>query len=285
MNSGRISNIGRPLDIDYLTNRLIITITLLSFIAFTIISALNGQNSYISLLTGARYSMAVFLMWAISRELDPDRHWGAFIVVLLSLILLSPGIDVSLLPFLWLLLILRITNHSSGLPAGPFDSLLVAALGIVLGYTISWIYTAISSAAFIIDSRLKEPAKYHVQAGIILFFASILIVIQMDGVAFETSMEELYLFAVGTVLFLPVAIKHEVFKSVGDRTGEGLDPSRIKATRIMSMIIFLLIALFSAGPSASLTKFMFCIFAGLGIYRIINRLMQRTGKLSGKRSG
>ncbi|MDG6242910.1 MAG: hypothetical protein QCH31_00750 [Methanolobus sp.] len=282
MNTAGISNIGRPLDTGYLTNRLIITITLLSFIAFTVNCVLNGQNSYTSLLTGARYSMTVFLLWAISSELDPDRHWGAFVVVLMSLILLSCGMDISLLPFLWFLLILRIINQSSGLPAGPFDSLLIAALGIILGYTISWIYAATSSAAFLIDSHLKEPAKYHVQAGIIMFFVSILIVIQMNSVAFETSLEGLYMFALGTVLFLPIAIKHERFASVGDRTGEVLDPSRIRATRIMSIIIFLLIALFSPGQSASLSKLIFCIFAGLGTYHILNRMIKHTGKLSGK---
>jgi hypothetical protein len=57
-------------------------------------------------------------------------------------------------------------------------------------------------------------------------------------------------------------------ESVGDRTGKTLDSARFKLARIMTILIFFGMAIMSGEINAQLVIFMFCIFAGIGIYRI-----------------
>lgn len=276
MDINKITTIGRPLDPDYLTNKLIAIIALLTFAVIVLVSAINEEINYTSLITGIRAGLLIFLLWAISRELDPDNEWSAFVTVFLALVVSIFSEIPSLLSFFWLIILLRTVNHSTGMPAGIMDSLLFAGIGIILTYNISCIYGILTATAFILDSRLKDPAKYHLVVGIILLVTSVLILIGKGVVAFTYPLENMLLFVFGTALFLPVTMGQTKLKSEGDRTGKTLDPARFKLTRIMTIVIFFGISITPGEINAQLVIFMFCIFAGIGIYRIVLRTLLHT---------
>lgn len=276
MDINKITTIGRPLDPEYLTNKLIAIIALLTFAVIVLASAINGETSYASLITGIRTGLLIFLLWAISRELDPDNEWSAFVTVFLALVVSIFSEIPSLLSFVWLIILLRTVNHSTGMPAGMMDSLLVAMLGIILAYNISCVYGILTATGFILDSRLKGPAKYHLVIGIVLLVTSVLILIGKGVVVFTYPLENMLLFVFGTALFLPVIMGQTKLESVGDRTGKTLDTARFKLARIMTILIFFGMASIPGEINAQLVIFMFCIFAGIGIYRIALRTLLHT---------
>ncbi|MDY0385585.1 MAG: hypothetical protein RBT65_00360 [Methanolobus sp.] len=268
MDINKITSIGRPLDFNYLTNKLISIIALLTFAVIVLASAINGETNYANLITGIRAGLLIFLLWAISRELDPDNEWSAFVTVFLALAVSIFSEIPPLLSFVWLVILLRTVNHSTGMPAGIMDSLLFAGIGIILAYNISCIYGILTATGFILDSRLKDPAKYHLVIGIILLVTSVVILIEKDVVVSTYPLENMLLFVFGTALFLPVIMGATKLESVGDRTGKTLDSARFKLARIMTILIFFGMAIMSGEINAQLVIFMFCIFAGIGIYRI-----------------
>ncbi|WP_342306151.1 hypothetical protein [Methanolobus sp. ZRKC5] len=278
MDINKITNIGRPLNLNYLTNKLIAIIALLTFAAIVLASAIHGDTNHVSLITGIRTGLLIFLLWAISRELDPDNNWSAFVTVFLALAVIIFSEIPPLLSFVWLVILLRTINHSTGMPAGIMDSLLVAVVGIILAYHTSFIYGILTAAGLILDSRLKDPAKHHLAAGIILLVTSIVILIEKNAVVFTYPLENMLIFVFGTALFLPVIMGPTKLESVGDRTGKTLEAARFKLARIMTIVLFFAMAIMPGEINAQLVTFMFCIFAGIGIYRIVLNTLPHTFK-------
>jgi hypothetical protein len=150
-------------------------------------------------------------------------------------------------------------------------------------YYISWIYGVITAVAFIIDSRLKDPARYHLPSGILILFASIIVCIENEGLVFIRTLENLYPAILGSILFIPVIVNGEKIVSVGDRTGKFLDTIRIRAAKLMAILAFIGIAAIQGEMNVLITSFMFCIFAGIGTYRITICIVAKTKKLSRNR--
>ncbi|WP_292467025.1 hypothetical protein [Methanolobus sp.] len=283
MGTNRITTIGRPFDYGYLTNWLMAIISFLTFVSTTIVSTIHGETFSKSLLTGVGTGLFIFLLWAISRELDPDNDWSAFVPVSLSLLILTFSERPMILVFLWLLLILRVVNHSTGMPAGIMDSLFIVLLGLTMTYYISWIYGVITATGFVIDSQLKYPAKYHIPAGILMLFASAIICIENGGMVFIRTLENLYPAILGSILFIPVIVNKKKLVSVGDRTGKSLDTVRIRAAKLMAILAFIIIAAIQGEMNVLITSFMFCIFAGIGTYRIIVIIVAKAKTLNRNR--
>ncbi len=272
MNTEELSTIGRPLDLNYPTNKSIVIITVILFIVFTLNKIFHGESIYISLLAGLRAGIIILLLWAGSRELDPDSELSAFVVVALGIIILVLSGTSQLIPFIWFLLVLRLITHTSGMHAGIIDSLLIAAIGLILTYNTSAMYGILTSIAFIADSRLKDPGKYHFEMGIIMFIASIIIYLATNGNEFNLTPEKLLLINAGVALFLPVAVKKEKIHSTGDKTGKVLDPSRIRIARIATIVIFPGISAIATEGNLSVMQFFFCIVAGIGLFHIMGKI-------------
>ncbi|WP_094226762.1 hypothetical protein [Methanolobus psychrotolerans] len=272
----KMTTIGRPLDLKYVTNKLIVIIAFLTFAFVALFNVFHGETNYASLTNGIRTGLLVFLLWAISRELDPDKEWGAFVNVSLALVVIIFSGTSSILPFVWFLLILRIVNHSTGMPAGVIDSSLVSFIGIILSHYAFFIYGVLTATGFIIDSRLNDPAKHHLLLGTLTLIASALSFIEKGGVTFTYSLESVLLVVLGTLLFLPAIIRPEKLESIGDRTGKSLDPARIKSARIVAILFFCGTGILSGEVNQSLIIFTFCILAGNRIYRIAFSIWQNT---------
>ena len=70
----------RPVDWNYPTNRLIILLTLGVLVLGTLYQLILGGLGFVSALGwGASTGLAVFVCWALTRELDPDDEYAAFV--------------------------------------------------------------------------------------------------------------------------------------------------------------------------------------------------------------
>ncbi|MDN6162402.1 MAG: hypothetical protein L0I79_06485, partial [Atopostipes sp.] len=121
--------LGREVDIQYPTNRLILIITA--------ISGIVGGILFTSLITGAKIAGAIFLTWAFSRESDPKREYAAFVsvtIALLFIFLTNVAVMASFIELFYVMLLLRLINTTSGKQSTLVDAGILLLLAAYLSY-------------------------------------------------------------------------------------------------------------------------------------------------------
>ncbi|WP_440951720.1 hypothetical protein [Methanococcoides sp. FTZ1] len=263
----RITSINRPLDPNYPTNRLILLTGLIVIIVTSLFHfSLNGP-SITSIIYGTKAGITVFLVWAISREVDPDHETAAFVPVILSLV---PVIFFGMNPLLamyWLLLISRIVNRSTGSKAGILDSLTSLLLGMYLSFEITWFFGIITSASLFIDSRISATDRISLILSALAISGTLYIIVRGTGIPItDISLVKAVALLSMLLLFLPTLLGSKRPQSKGDRTGEPLEAIRVKAC----MAIFLATAIGFILADTDYTRswpVLWCIAAGIGLYR------------------
>ncbi|MGD2178796.1 MAG: hypothetical protein PVG71_13355 [Anaerolineae bacterium] len=267
----KLTTLGRPIDPSYPTNLAIAIITFLVTLGGALFQQFSGTGWLVSALWGAQAGLTVFLAWALCRELDPDHAVSAFVAAGLA----SVGLFLWDLPHLWalfwLLLVMRVVNRTAGLPAGLLDALAVLILGGWLSLRGNWGYGALTALAFCLDSVLPPATLRR------LVFAAVGLVVTV-GVAVlgaEARWEEAPSLAGGLIglgisaVFLPVVAGAGRLDSVGDWTGEPLEPIRVRAAQAVALLTGVEVAVL--GGMAGLVALMplWAAVLGAGIYRVV----------------
>ncbi|WP_135611535.1 hypothetical protein [Methanococcoides sp. AM1] len=265
----RITSINRPVDPDYPTNRLMIWISAIVLVAGSLFHLSLNNTTSASIIYGITAGISVFLVWAISREVDPDHEIAAFVPVILSFVpVMVFGIH-PVLPLFWLLLLLRIVDRSTGLKAGIFDTIAVFLLSVFLTYQMTWLFGILTATAFFIDSRASYPNRIHLIASILMLAASLFNIFEGNNTAIvNITLIEITALLSMSILFIPSILDSRELKSKGDMTGESLDKLRVKMGKILFMVTAILFLL-SDIESAYLWPLLWCVAAGIGSYRIL----------------
>lgn len=119
--------LGRKIDINYPTNRLIV---ILSLIVTVIGWGITGE-----ILSGLSMGGGTFLTWALTREVDPSHEYSAFLCVALSLLNLFYYERIQLLVIFWILLMMRLVNGMTGKSLTPLDIFSVLGMTLYLSLT------------------------------------------------------------------------------------------------------------------------------------------------------
>lgn len=98
--------LGRKIDFSYQTNKIISALALL-FIAL-------GWFASKDIMVGVNIGGAVFLTWALARELDPKYAYSAFLSVAFSLVYLLNYQSVQFLLIFWIILVMRLLSGFVG---------------------------------------------------------------------------------------------------------------------------------------------------------------------------
>ncbi len=157
-------HLGRAVEWDYPTNRAITLLcggVLVVVGGFHLIAGAGLDALWIALSA----AMATFFGWAITRELDPDREYAAFLGAALALLLVTvlPGVDLA--AQFWLLLVLRLANGSPGRTPRIFDQVIVLSLtawGAVNGHPEVGLW---ASLAIVADGLGGWSLRVHLLAG------------------------------------------------------------------------------------------------------------------------
>ena len=163
----RLTSIARPVDPRYPTNRALIVLLPLIAIASVGLSGLLGLNG--GLLRIALTSMLVgFAAWAVTRELAPDDNAAAFLALALAwLAFLFFDADSVLLAFVVLVLV-RVVNRSTGLPARPLDTVAIVGLSAWAAVSLEQhLVLLLAAAAFTLDATLDKPQRHHFLAAFV----------------------------------------------------------------------------------------------------------------------
>ncbi len=180
--------LGRPIVFDCITNRLIVYVTLSVLAIFFIFQVRTAVPTLEALASSAGLAFAVFLTWAIGREIDPAYEWSAFIALpatVVGLFILGPA---GVLPLFFILLFSRILNGSTGVQAKIGDSLLLIFLAVLL-FTNETISAPLILAAVFFFDALCEPAnrkQYLFAAVSLVTFFSCLFILNGTSAFVET---------------------------------------------------------------------------------------------------
>ena len=242
----KLTTVGRTIDLRYATNRAIAIVTGVLFVGGTVFQLYAATGWFQSIVWGVNAGLTVFLTWALCRELDPDHAMSAFVAVGLALLgLLCWGLPLLSVAF-WLILVARVVNRSTGMPAGILDALAVAGLGIWLSLDGNWAYGAISVLALFLTSQLPEGAGRRltegagegqlVLAGLAAAATAAAAAVAprpAEGVTLTASGALIGLAA--SILFLPVILSARHVESLGDRSGAPLWPRRVQAAQVLAL--------------------------------------------------
>ena len=271
MKISNLSALPRPIDPQYPTNLAIAGLTALVTVAAAIVRLLLGSGWLDGVLWAAQLGLAVFLTWALSRELDPDHAWSAFVGAVLTIPAVGlvglPGLSAAL----WALVALRIVNRSTGLAARILDSLVLFVLGAWVTWQGMWPLGLATALAFFLDGVLVPRLPRQ------LLFAAItlavtLILIQVKGLlapAGPFSTTGLVLVAVATLLFLIAILTSRTVRSVGDITHIPLNPQRVQAAQVVGLAAVLGVTALMGDRGAVLVLPLWLAILGVGLFRVM----------------
>ena len=276
MKISKISATGRPVDLSYPTNRAIVFLALAVAVGGPIFRLFLYETFFRSGMWGLRAGLSVFLAWALCRELDPDNNLAAFVGAGLTSIGIFLWGFPSFLALFWLLVMIRILNRTTGLPAKMMDSFAVILLGCVLVFQGHWAFGLGTVLVFVLDGLLPAPFKRQLFYAGLAALSTVMIVLLKPGYwkAWELHWP-LGGIALGmSAAFIPVMFKFRTLKSTGDVTGEPLKSIRVLIGGGLTLLTGIEVAVWSGADGLqSLLPFWGAV-VGAAIYRQM-KLIQR----------
>ncbi|EMR01590.1 hypothetical protein [Cesiribacter andamanensis] len=259
------SGLGRLISVRLLTHRLI----LLCMLAAALLAGAGYLGFFEEDLKGAaiygsQIGLAVFLSWAICRELHPDAPWAAFVAVGLA----SAGLWLWPMPDLLLLfcilLCLRLVIRPAGVPARPGDVLLLLGLMGWLLYRGQPMAGVLVTAAFWLNGSLPQPQAWQRYLAL-LCGLSLLIAFWLKPFALPPaflSIEiNILIIALATAFALFIR-KLKELHARADADGSPLLLRRLKAAQVLVLLVVSMFTLwFGDGLFAALVPVWACFAA------------------------
>ena len=277
MKDNHVSTIGRPVDPDYPTNRAIGLITIAAMAAGFVYRLILGARFLPSLGWGISAGLSVFLTWALARELDPDHDLAAFVAAAVALV----GTFYWAAPMLgfafWVLLVVRLINHTTGRSASLLDTLGVVLVGAWLTYRGNWGVGLLTTLALAADASLpRGKQRQWVLAGVSGVLA-LTAALRGDGLWPAEGIRWVPLNAavVLAALFVWVILDTDHMESVCDQTPDKMDPVRIRAGQILSLLILIEYVIWRGWPSLWLMMPLTASLVGILLLKMYQEIQAR----------
>jgi hypothetical protein len=229
------SGLARTVDLHYPTNRAIVVLFAAVVIGDILVRYSLGMGVTESLLGGILSGIAVFLAWALARELDPDDDYAAFASAGLMIVALAVFPFPDLIFSLLVLLLLRIVNRTTGIPSHPLDTaavLVLTAWPLFKGFISGG---AATTAALLLDSRLSNPTRRNLWAAGLAVLETVIFFPIVGMRAGPAGLYRVAALLIASLLFLPVVFGSRRVVSLGDVTGEPLDSVRVRAAQVLGL--------------------------------------------------
>jgi len=270
MDLNRWTSIGRPVEPKWPTNRAIVILALVSAAGVAVAgTALAGDPLPESSLAGLVAGAAVFLAWALARELDPDQDLSAFVGALLVLpavlLLGAPRFASVLLA----LLALRIVNRTVGPPARPLDTLAVLGLAGWVAWSGDWIGCFVLFLALLLDGTVAVPHRTHLAAA---GAALALTGVAASRSGFPPAVSGgswITLFALLLLLpFLRVIGSSKQPRTLTDIGARPLDGRRVRLAQALGLLAVVLATALSGREGLAAVSPVWAALAGCGLYAL-----------------
>lgn len=254
----RWSTIGRSISLRVPSNLAVAVLTLVAFLVGLVATLLfRGETWPASTLLSLGWAGAVFLSWALAREVDPDRWYSAFFAAaggFTAALMFSPP---PLLTIFWLLIALRFINRSTGHQPGVLDVAFFCALSIWLGWSTHWMFPLLALPAILLAGKRLAPALTQMLVGIAIAACGAALGIvrnwalsPLDPV--EGFLEIRVVVAV-TLASMMVIHSYRNVRSRADRTGEPLEPQRVQWALTWAISVGIILTLGAGMPFEGLS--------------------------------
>ncbi len=274
----RFTSIARPVDPRYPTNlAVLVLVPLVGALAAGVRLYRDGGE----VLPYAVTAMLVAIVaWALTRELAPDDDRTAFVAMALALAALFFVEAGSVLILFVALLLVRIVNRSTGLPARSFDSASVAGLTIWAAFTLGQpLLSLVGALAFAADALLEDGRRWQLAPAAACFaaFAMISLTEPFPVAANLAAGEWAFVAVVASAYVLAtLGIKH--VRSVGDVAGAPLSPMRVRIGMAIGLLVAAQSLVADGGAALSDSPLWACLVAvplGAGV---ASRLKRTSGQ-------
>lgn len=265
-----ISTLGRPVDPRFPTNKAIAILALLSFVGGAIwgwfeFGALGPAAS-----RGAQAGLAVFLSWALGRELDPDHNISAFVAAALVLVTLVLFRSVGLWSIGLAVPLARLVNRTIGPPARHSDIAIVLLLLGAVAFTGTWAPLGVAVVAFGLDARLVDGQPSRIM------FAAIAGLVLAAMFVWSGTLPQLPArpFELGALVLLGggIVATTRVDRSECDLPGHSLHTTRVQA----GVFVVLLLAITTAFEANGDWFGLAAVFVAVAVGRVVSRALPRS---------
>lgn len=267
----RVTAIGRAIDLEYRSNRYVVFASVVAGVVAGLVALLGGDDIGKAASIGVVAGLAAFAAWAVAREVDPDNTATAGMAAPLALIALLIG-EPYLAAVFAVLLGARIAARPTGLPPKPVDGVLVVGLA---GYVATTPYGLVAvgglATAAGLDAGLDGAAGWRrwLPAGV-LAAGALAAAIAGEWPGWTTP-------GLGAIVLVVVAgagmaaMRRGTPTSTCDHTGEPLDPGRLRAARMIAILVALTYAVTGGGAAVAGLAPVFVAFAAAGPAVVVSR--------------
>lgn len=260
--------LGREIDIHYPTNRLILIIAAITGIIGGFLSA--------NLLTGLKMGAAIFLTWAFGREAEPRREYAAFVGVTIAILysFLTDGFMIAFLELLFILLLLRIMNTTSGQQPTILDAGSVLALAGYLYYSTGYpIFLLIYFMGLFLSQAFKENKLLNIFLGAAaLASGGYTLYLLSTQARFSSPILSPFTLILLITLYI-LTVYQDKDKKIYNDAGSLINSGKIVIAQIFFALVVLLLAFLSDPLIGNMIVYTSTI-AGVILYRPINKVFK-----------
>jgi hypothetical protein len=264
------SALGRPLDPSYFTNRLIVMISPIFGILAGAYSLFTTGDLWQAVQAGFWMGGSSFGAWAISREIDHENDWSAFLAVAFAVIASFYFGFPTLAAFALGLCLLssRMVSRIVGMPATLPESIVILVVAALALFFELWLLALVAVAAFIMDATMSKPIRH--QWGFAAAVVALLIVRAIMGLGEASSLSSPYLI---TLLVLSISFALTIISTRKMRIGcdiptYTLDVKRVRAAMSLGLLTALIVALWGGDAGMIATLPLWSVLAATVIYRL-----------------
>lgn len=244
------TRLGRPLDLSLTSNRLIVGLTVAMAIAGGALWLTGVSDAWLA-------PIHTFVIWALVRELDPDRHWTALIAAALAGAWVLLGFEIlGALAAGGLVLAGRLVLNPVGLPLLNTDLAAMVVAATVIAFTPpGWVAGAGIAVALYIDARMsEEPRRASLLAAVAAALGATATATVFDAIPDALSGTEPLIVVVIGILVLIVVVRDPVpvLSSVDYSAAKRMSTERLHASRVLVVVLVFVSGLLMAGEATRL---------------------------------
>lgn len=277
-----VTALSRPLDPRNLTNLLILILTPVAGGVAGGFALASGVELALAARIGFSTSVITLLAWILSREIDIDHPWSAFLSVGLALVgfylvqrnlLLGEEprlLDTALLSLILAIPSTRMVSRIVGPPARLADSVAILFLIVLVSFLGVWVVGFVGVLALLLDGLLPEPNRRN------LLFALLGLVVIGARVVILPDIGEpgaLTLPYLATITAISVAYGATIIATrqvqVGcDLEGYPLNVQRVRAAMLLGLVFALVVAVWDGNAGVLKMLPLWAALLGTAIYRL-----------------
>lgn len=237
------THLGRPLDFSFTSNRLIAILAALAGVAAAALWLLGGD---LGLLWAPVHA---FLIWALVRELDPDRHVTALLAALVAGVWVLFGVEVvGALAVAGFLMAARLVLSPVGLRPLNTDLAGMAILATVISFTAAgWVAGFGVAVAIYIEARIaRDTSRGTLVAAIVAAIGSSAVATAADALPNRLPDVQPVIAVVVGLMVLLIVVRDPLLlvSTVDSNPSRPMETGRLHAARILTgVLIFIAVLL------------------------------------------